>query len=145
MRVRVLKATRFPVAARNKATVLAGIALVAAMLLVAVGLFSSQHAIVDTKMTQAKQQLTVLKSALERYRVDRGHYPSQQDGLGALVDPTPGGKYLANDYALKDPWGRPFRYQFESSPTGENFTLYSVGPDGAGTLNKPNRDLVVHN
>ena len=118
------------------------IALAGAIALAAVVWLLGTSRIVDTKEAQARQQLMVLKSALERYRSDNGHYPSEQDGLGSLVDSSRNGKYLVSEHALKDPWGRPIVYQFDGSA---KFTLYSMGPNGTGMAGKPGPDLVVHN
>jgi general secretion pathway protein G len=107
-------------------------------------LFLIRPKIVDTNETQAKQQLIVLKEALEKYRADNGHYPSEEEGLHALIDPPHKGSYVAGESALKDPWGRPLVYQPDVSSGKEGFTLYSVGPNGRGT-GKPTDRLVVHN
>jgi general secretion pathway protein G len=107
-------------------------------------LFLIRPKVVDTNETQAKQQLIVLKAALEKYRVDNGHFPSEEEGLQALIDPPHKGSYLPSESVLKDPWGRPIVYQLDVSPGKEGFTLYSVGPNGRGT-GKPTDRLVVHN
>jgi general secretion pathway protein G len=84
--------------------------------------------IVDTKQAQAKQQLMVVKAALEKYRVDNGRYPSQEEGLRALIDPSLKTTYLANEFALKDPWGRLIVYRLTTAPN--DYLLYSLGPTG---------------
>ncbi len=50
------------------------------------------------------------------FRVDVGRYPTQQEGLEALVNPTQSapnwnGPYLKKESALQDPWGNPYLYQ----------------------------------
>jgi len=108
-------------------------------------LFLIRPKIVDTNEIQAKQQLVVLRAALEKFKVDYGHYPSQDEGLHALIDPShQGGGYLSSELALKDPWGQPFVYQIDNSSKKEGFTLYSIGPNGRGT-GKPTDRLAVHN
>jgi general secretion pathway protein G len=107
-------------------------------------LFLIRPKVVDANETQAKQQLIVLKTALEKYRTDNGHYPTEEEGLRALIDPPHKGSYLTNESVLKDPWGRPIAYRLEISPERENFTLYSLGPNGRAT-GKPTDRLLVHN
>jgi general secretion pathway protein G len=107
-------------------------------------LFLIRPKVVDTNETQAKQQLIVLKTALEKYKADNGHYPTEEEGLRALTDPPHKGSYLTNESVLKDPWGRPIAYRLEISPEKESFTLYSLGPNGRAT-GKPTDRLLVHN
>lgn len=109
-------------------------------LLAAVSYVLIAPGIVDTKQAHARQQLMVLRAALARYRADNGRYPSQEEGLPALVDPTPNGRYLTSEFALKDPWGRPIVYRLD----GERFTLRSLGPGGVQT-GSPDQALTVHN
>ena len=80
-----------------------------------------------------------LKTALERYRMDLGRYPSTAEGLtvlmsapangtatwhGPYVD-TPGGK------APLDPWGEPYQYRSPGNRNKAGYDLFSKGPDKA--------------
>ena len=120
------------------------VVLAIVVILSELALFLIRPKVVDTNETQAKQQLIVLKAALEKYRVDNGRYPTEEEGLHALIDPPHKGSYLTGESALKDPWGRPIAYKLDISSDKEGFTLYSVGPNGRGT-GKPTDRLVVHN
>jgi general secretion pathway protein G len=120
------------------------VVLAIVVILSELALFLIRPKVVDTNETQAKQQLIVLKAALEKYRVDNGHYPSEEEGLHVLIDPPHKGSYLTGESVLQDPWGRPIAYKLDISPDKEGFTLYSVGPNGRGT-GKPTDRLVVHN
>jgi general secretion pathway protein G len=120
------------------------VALAIVVVLSELALFLIRPKIVDTNETQAKQQLIVLRAALEKFKLDNGHFPSQNEGLRALIDPSQKGGYIAGELALEDPWGRPFVYQLDISSDREGFTLYSLGPNGRGT-GKPTDRLVVHN
>jgi general secretion pathway protein G len=106
-------------------------------------LFLIRPKVVDANETQAKQHI-LLKTALEKYRADNGHYPTEEEGLHALIDPPHKGGYLTTESVLKDPWGRPIAYRLEISPEKESFTLYSLGPNGRAT-GKPTDRLLVHN
>jgi len=82
----------------------------------------------------ARIEIQTLGQALDLYRLDMHHYPSQQEGLAALIEPPPGaeewnGPYLKQKKMPLDPWGRPYIYR---SP-GEHgdYDLYTLGADGA--------------
>src|SRR5271155_5003819 len=108
------------------------IVLAIVVVLSELALFLIRPQIVDTNETQAKQQLIVLREALEKFKLDTGHYPSEDEGLHVLVDPSHHGNYLSES-ALTDPWGRAFVYQLDDSSKNEGFTIYSLGPNGRGT------------
>jgi type II secretion system protein G len=76
-----------------------------------------------------------IETALKIYRLDNYVYPTTEQGLEALVEPSPidpqprnfkEGGYLAE--VPRDPWGRPYLYL---SP-GENgeVDIYTLGADG---------------
>lgn len=85
---------------------------------------------------KAEIDIRTIETALDQYRLDMFNYPSQQQGLDALVtvpadaprqsDYRPGG-YLRGG-APVDPWGNPYQYRFP----GENSVvdIYSLGADG---------------
>ena len=80
----------------------------------------------------ARAQLDSLEKALDQYRLDTGHYPTQEQGLTAVVkkpanEPRWEGPYLKKDLPA-DPWGRPFVYKFPG--THGDFDLSSLGKDG---------------
>lgn len=104
------------------------ISLAVGLLLGALALLHGTGTIVDTKQARAKQELLIIKTALIKFREERGRYPTEAEGLQALVDPSPQGKYFVNDRILHDPWGHLIVYQL--SPKGDGFTIYSLGPDG---------------
>ena len=66
------------------------------------------------KQKTAKTQIGMLMTALDAYRLDMGHYPTQQEGLEALVvDPGEekwDGPYLKKGVPL-DPWDSEYIYQ----------------------------------
>ena len=76
-----------------------------------------------------------LKTALERFKVEYGRYPSTAEGLNLLVQsPTDGtqtnwhGPYL--DGVPTDPWGHPYAYRFPGVYSTNGYDVYSLGPDG---------------
>jgi len=85
------------------------------------------------KSDSAKIQIERLSGVLDLYRLEVGRYPSQEEGLEALMEKPSdaeawNGPYLKKSDALTDPWGRPYEYRVP----GEHgdFDLYSLGADG---------------
>lgn len=96
-----------------------------------------------------KLLLNQISSALDTYRLNLGHYPSEQEGgLEALLKkPTFenerlgekwNGPYLKPGTRLDDPWGHSIRYELvdrAAAVDGEKkgglpYKLFSIGPDG---------------
>lgn len=89
----------------------------------------------QAQIIKAKQDIRVIESQLNLYRLDNFNYPTTDQGLEALVEkPTHGteprnykqGGYL--DRLPVDPWGVP--YQYLSPGTHGSIDIYSLGPDG---------------
>ncbi len=96
----------------------------------------------QAQIVRAKQDVIAIENALELYKLDNGIYPTQDQGLGALVklptaQPVPqnweSGGYLHQ--LPKDPWGHPYHY-INPGKHGD-VDIYSYGPsnqpDGTGT------------
>lgn len=84
------------------------------------------------KSDTARVAIQNLETALDLYRLDVGRYPTEREGLLALVEKPSGsetwnGPYIKKKTVPADPWGRPFVYR----APGRNaaFDLYSRGPD----------------
>jgi general secretion pathway protein G len=82
----------------------------------------------------AEVALASLKGAVQLYYVDTGRYPSEAEGLAALMAPPAGvagwrGPYIDGDEDLTDPWGRPFLY-VSPGAGGRPFDLSTLGRDG---------------
>jgi general secretion pathway protein G len=92
------------------------------------------------KAQAAELQLTNLKSALRLYYIDVGRYPSEAEGLDALLTAPAGangwrGPYVEESSGLLDPWSRRFIYR--SPGTKGDFDLLTYGRDGkAGGSNE---------
>lgn len=73
-----------------------------------------------------------ISSALEMFKLDNFSYPTQEQGLDALVkDPGNLPNWNKNGYLKKlpkDPWGRPYLY-LPPEQTGQ-FDIVSLGADG---------------
>ncbi len=87
----------------------------------------------ESKVKAAKIQIESLASALDLYFLDTGQYPSNAEGLNALVQ-RPGsssgwnGPYLRGTIVPNDPWGRP--YIFRAPGLQSSYDIISYGSDG---------------
>jgi general secretion pathway protein G len=82
------------------------------------------------KRTKAMADIAELKTALDRYYIDNGSYPSTAQGLQALVTPPSQNGADPDGYIRRvpnDPWNNPYVYQSD----GSTYTLKSLGADGA--------------
>lgn len=86
----------------------------------------------------AKAQIQVLSSAATTFRMAHGRFPTQNQGLEALVrkpaeEPVPQnypeGGYLNGRTVPPDPWKRPYIYLCPGRQN-ENFEILSYGADG---------------
>ncbi|MGQ0674475.1 MAG: type II secretion system major pseudopilin GspG [Rhodospirillales bacterium] len=97
------------------------------------------------KSDVAKMQVQNLEQALDLYRLDIGRYPTQEEGLKALVArpgnaPKWNGPYLKGGEVPADPWSRPFLYDMPSK-RGLAYDLYTLGADGARGGDGENADV----
>ncbi|MEM8616807.1 MAG: type II secretion system major pseudopilin GspG [Pseudomonadota bacterium] len=108
-------------------------------LLSSVVLFNVLGARGDAQIKTAKVNIAALSQALEQYALDAYDYPSQAQGLDALVKRpqrlAAGASYREGGYLQKssiplDPWGRPFVYERPGERSGRAYDLYSLGADG---------------
>lgn len=86
----------------------------------------------------AKAQIQVLSSAATTYRMAHGRYPTQQQGLEALVrkpaqepipENYPDSGYLSGRTVPADPWKNPYIYLCPGRQN-EPFEILSYGADG---------------
>ena len=83
-----------------------------------------------------KVQVQSIGTSLDLFLLDVGRYPTEQEGLQALVSQPGGlsqwhGPYVTKANSLIDPWGRPYVYR-QPGQNGTDYDLYSLGPDGNG-------------
>jgi general secretion pathway protein G len=89
----------------------------------------------DARKTTTKANLKILHSAVNQFKMDTGRFPTEDEGLNALIEqPTdvqiwePGG-YLETTELPLDGWAHEFKY--EAFPeSGKQFAIRSFGPDG---------------
>jgi general secretion pathway protein G len=86
-----------------------------------------------TSRTQtAKVQIQNVVAALELFRLDVGHYPTEAEGLNGLITAPSdeqgwNGPYLPRETAIHDPWGQTYLYKAPGQH-GE-VDVYSLGSD----------------
>ena len=85
-----------------------------------------------SEVKAARAQIDGFEKALDQYRIDTGHFPSNEQGLSVLYAKPADEAKWQGPYLKKepppDPWGRPYLYQFPS-PRGD-FEITSLGKDG---------------
>lgn len=131
---------------------LAVIAIIAILTGIVIGV--GQRASENGKISRARSELTVLAVALDSYRAFYGDYPRTDDParlLQALIgrrgpDHAPiagrasievarfhlsGDPFASETAVLLDPWDRPYRYAYKTTPgwTNPAYVLTSPGPD----------------
>jgi len=87
------------------------------------------------KQDAAQVQIETVASGLDLFMLDAGRYPTEQEGLRALIEAPAGaarwrGPYLSKAAILTDPWGHAYVYRNAGGPSA--YDLHSLGPDGAG-------------
>jgi general secretion pathway protein G len=88
----------------------------------------------QAKVTAAKTDISSLQVALDAFEVDCGRYPTNEEGLKAMVE-QPGnapdwhGPYISRGVP-KDPWGNPYVYRQPGQHNTQGYDLCSFGPDG---------------
>ncbi|MEX3936451.1 type II secretion system major pseudopilin GspG [Paraburkholderia phymatum] len=92
----------------------------------------------EARRVAAKQDISTIMQSLKLYRLDNGRYPTQEQGLRALVekpttDPIPNnwkdGGYL--ERLPNDPWGN--AYQYLNPGVHGEIDVFSYGPAGKAT------------
>lgn len=89
----------------------------------------------EARIIKAKQDVRVLQSALNLYRLDNFDYPTTDQGLEALVQkpdlPPEPPKWKQGGYVERlpvDPWGN--AYQYLAPGEKSEIDIYSLGADG---------------
>lgn len=100
----------------------------------------------SAKVKATHIQLQTVENGLNYFQLDMGRFPSDQEGLEALVKaPTSAdswaGPYLRGDKQIIDPWGHPLVYKAESD--GKPYRLESLGADGKEGGTGVDQDIVA--
>ena len=84
------------------------------------------------KTQTARIEIKNIETALDLFRIDIGRYPTQEEGLSALLrqpDSLKGwkGPYLDKKNDVNDPWGSPYIYRIPGQHG--DYDLLSYGAD----------------
>lgn len=91
----------------------------------------------NAQITTTEGRVRSLEASLMSYKTLNGFYPTQQQGLEALVtrpgtDPQPKRwNQFVKPEALMDPWGHKMGYRNPGKQNATGVDVYSFGPDGA--------------
>jgi general secretion pathway protein G len=100
----------------------------------------------EARVQKVQADFKAIETALKIYRLDNFIYPSTEQGLEALVSPSPidpqprnfkEGGYLAE--VPRDPWDRPYLY-LSPGDNGE-VDIYTLGADGLAGGEDQNADI----
>jgi len=98
------------------------------------------------RVTTTKANLKMLHGAVTDYYYDVGEYPTEEQGLEALVTEPTGVTgwssegYLQTTSVPNDAWGNPFVYR-SPADNGKAFVVISYGADGEEGGEELNADL----
>lgn len=98
-----------------------------------------------SKTKAAKVQIEELAAALDMYKLDEGRYPTQQQGLAALVERPAdakrwSGPYLRKEKLPQDPWLNDYHYVVPGQHGA--FDLFSYGADDKAGGEGEEQDVV---
>jgi len=85
------------------------------------------------QVQKARGDISAIETALEMYKLDNFNYPTEQEGLEALV-----ASGLVKKMSL-DPWGNPYEYRNPGERT--QIDIYSLGADGEPGGEEQNADI----
>lgn len=99
----------------------------------------------ESKTKTARLQVEEFGSALDLFLLDVGRYPTNEEGLEALIQAPSGavkwhGPYLKKKIVPQDPWGR--RYYYRVPGEHGAYDLYSLGADNQEGGDDENQDVV---
>jgi general secretion pathway protein G len=98
----------------------------------------------EARAAAAKHDISAVMQSLKLYRLDNGRYPTNEQGLQALVTkpqatPVPSNWRPYVDKLPRDPWGNPYQY-LNPGVHGE-IDVFSFGADGQPGGTGPDLDI----
>jgi general secretion pathway protein G len=87
------------------------------------------------KLQRVHGDFSGITSSLKMYKINNGNYPTQQQGLKALVEkpstaPVPRGWTKLMEAVPLDPWQNEYGYLFPGRKDPTEFEIISKGKDG---------------
>lgn len=79
-----------------------------------------------------RSDLRSIEITLLRFRSLNARFPTEDEGLAALVTPPAGAvtRRLLTAQGIVDAWGSPYKYRVPGTREKLEYDLYSMGPDG---------------
>jgi len=109
-------------------------------LLLGVGTYFMVNVLGDAEEGKVKADVQAISASLIRYKTKARIYPSEQQGLDALVnrptsDPQPASwKQFMKAQGIIDPWGEKYEYRYPGKHNPDSYDIFSKGLDKkAGT------------
>jgi general secretion pathway protein G len=98
----------------------------------------------DAKATAARTDVSSIMQALKLYKLDNQNYPTNEQGLAALVarpsvSPIPPNWKPELDKLPADPWGNPYQYLYPGVHGAVD--VFSLGGDGQPGGEGKNADI----
>ena len=85
-----------------------------------------------SEVKTARAQIDALEKALDQYRLDVGHFPTNEQGLDVLFTAPEGESRWQGPYLKKkppaDPWGNKYLYKIPGAHS--EYEIVSFGKDG---------------
>ncbi len=86
------------------------------------------------KIQKAETEIRTLGASLLQYKTLGGRYPTEQQGLQALVTKPTKAPIPRRHSPIKaisnDPWGNPYVYKMPGTKDPKTYEIISTGPDG---------------
>lgn len=102
----------------------------------------------DAQTKTARANISALSQSLERYSLQLYTYPTEEQGLQALIeapgDLSNGALYPRGGFIQQlpnDPWGRPYQYVFPAERSRAAYDVFSFGADGEVGGEEENADI----
>lgn len=98
-------------------------------------IFTMQKISDSGALTVVEGDFSSISNALQSYKTNARHYPSQAQGLQALVEkpgsaPRPKRWTQILDNVPKDPWDNEYQYKYPGSKDSSRPEIISLGKDG---------------
>jgi len=88
----------------------------------------------EAKRDIARGEIAGIATALDFFRLDMGRYPSNEEGLNALMTAPGGAGSWKGPYLQKapsDPWKQKYEYRYPGTHNSAGFDIWSPGPTAA--------------
>lgn len=98
----------------------------------------------QAKIAKAQADIATFSGLISRFRIDCDRYPSNDEGLGALISPPQDAKGWKGPYVEKlpqDPWNHNYAYQSPGLDGPDSYLIKSFGADGKPGGNGDDADI----